>query len=169
MHHRQFTRTTLQLGFATYVAAAATAHACWEEAASRYQVSSKLLYAIARTESALNPQAIGRNSNGTRDIGLMQINSAWLPTLSGFGISERDLYEPCTSIHVGAWILAGNIQRLGYTWDAVGAYNTPNPKLARTYIDKVRRHLHLERHHDQAPLHTPSVFTARVSNAAASR
>ena len=29
----------------------------------RYQVNSALLYAIARTESALNPQANGRNSN----------------------------------------------------------------------------------------------------------
>ncbi len=142
-----------------------TAQACWEEAAVRYQVSSTLLYAIARTESGLNPSAIGSNSNGTRDIGLMQINSAWLPALSRYGISERDLFEPCTSIHVGAWILAGNIQRLGYTWDAVGAYNTPNPKLALTYIDKVRRHLH----NDRPTPHTPSVFTARVSTAAASR
>ena len=89
----------------------------------RYSVSSELLYAIARTESALDPQAVGRNPNGTRDIGLMQINSAWLPTLAAHGIHERDLFDPCTSIHVGAWILAGNVQRLGYTWDAVGAYN----------------------------------------------
>ena len=83
-------------------------------AAARYRVSSELLYAIARTESALDPQAVGRNRNGTRDIGLMQINSAWLPTLAAHGIGERDLFDPCTSIHVGAWILAGNVQRLGY-------------------------------------------------------
>ncbi|PIV87852.1 MAG: hypothetical protein COW48_09240 [Hydrogenophilales bacterium CG17_big_fil_post_rev_8_21_14_2_50_63_12] len=52
------------------------AHACWKEAGTRYGVSPQLLYAIARTESGLNPQAIGRNRNGSRDIGLMQIN--WL-------------------------------------------------------------------------------------------
>ncbi len=107
----------------------------------RYQVNSALLYAIARTESGLNPQAIGRNSNGSRDIGLMQINSAWLPTLASHGIGERDLFEPCTNIHVGAWILAGNVSRLGYTWEAVGAYNTASPALRRSYIEKVRRHL----------------------------
>jgi soluble lytic murein transglycosylase-like protein len=98
--------------------AALPAHACWHEAAARYRVSSELLYAIARTESALDPQAGGRNR-----------------------IGERDLFDPCTSIHVGAWILAGNVQRLGYTWDAVGAYNAANPALRRAYVDKVRRHL----------------------------
>lgn len=121
--------------------AALPAQACWDEAAARYRVSSELLYAIARTESALDPQAVGRNRNGTRDIGLMQINSAWLPTLAAHGIGERDLFDPCTSIHVGAWILAGNVQRLGYTWDAVGAYNAANPASRRAYVDKVRRHL----------------------------
>ena len=117
------------------------AHACWEDAAQRYKVSSALLYAIARTESGLNPQALGRNPNGSRDIGLMQINSAWLPKLASLGIDERNLFEPCTNIHIGAWILAGNIQRLGHTWEAVGAYNAASPALRRAYIEKVRRHL----------------------------
>ena len=89
----------------------------------------------------MNPHAIGRNRNGSRDLGLMQINSAWLPTLAKYGITERDLFEPCTNIHVGAWILAGNVSRLGYTWEAVGAYNAANPALRRAYIEKVRRHL----------------------------
>ena len=117
------------------------AQACWDDAARRYNVSSALLYAIARTESGLNPQAIGRNDNGTRDIGLMQINSTWLPKLAPHGIGERDLFEPCTNIHVGAWILAGNVNRLGYTWEAVGAYNAVNPARRRAYVERVRRHL----------------------------
>ena len=118
-----------------------SAHACWDAAASRYHVDRHLLHAIARTESSLNAHAVNVNRNGTRDIGLMQINSAWLPTLAAHGIGERDLFDPCTSIHVGAWILAGNVQRLGYTWEAVGAYNAANPELRRAYVEKVRRHL----------------------------
>ena len=132
---------SMRLGFALALCAALPAQACWEDAASRYQLSSALLYAIARTESGLNPQAIGRNTNGSRDIGLMQINSAWLPTLASHGIGERDLYEPCTNIHVGAWILAGNVSRLGYTWEAVGAYNAASPAMRRNYVEKVRRYL----------------------------
>ena len=119
--------------------AAFPAHACWEQAAERYGVNAELLYAIARTESGLDPQAIGHNRNGSRDIGLMQINSAWLPRLSKHGIAERDLLNPCTSIHVGAWILAGNVQRLGYTWEAVGAYNAASPALRRAYAERVYR------------------------------
>jgi soluble lytic murein transglycosylase-like protein len=130
-----------RLAAAIALCAALPAHACWDDAASRYRVSSDLLYAIARTESGLNPHAVGRNRDGSRDIGLMQINSTWLPTLASHGIEERHLFEPCTNIHVGAWILAGNIHRLGYTWEAVGAYNAANPSLRRTYIEKVRRQL----------------------------
>ncbi len=117
------------------------AHACWEQAGVRYGLNTALLYAIARIESGLDPQAIGRNRNGSRDIGLMQINSDWLPTLAAQGISERDLFDPCTSIHVGAWILAGKVQRLGYTWDAVGAYNAQTPALRRAYALRVWREL----------------------------
>ena len=139
---RRATTRRLALALICYCACAALpAQACWEDAAARYQVSGTLLQAIARTESGGNPHAIGRNRDGSRDIGLMQINSAWLPALARHGIDERDLYEPCTNLHVGAWILAHAIARYGYTWEAVGAYNAARPAARRTYIDKVRRHL----------------------------
>jgi soluble lytic murein transglycosylase-like protein len=149
------------------VLASSSAQACWDAAAARYQLSSELLYAIARTESALNPAAIARNRNGSRDIGLMQINSAWLPTLAAHGIGERELLEPCTNIHVGAWILAGNVQRLGYTWDAVGAYNAASPALRRAYADKVRDHLNLPR--ARARVSRPALPPTRPAAMAATR
>jgi soluble lytic murein transglycosylase-like protein len=103
---------------------AAPSSACWDKAAARYGLSSHLLYALARTESGLNPAAVDRNCDGSRDIGLMQINSSWLPTLAGHRIAEHHLLDACTSIHVGAWIPAGNVSRLGYTWDAPSAPTT---------------------------------------------
>jgi soluble lytic murein transglycosylase-like protein len=135
---------TTMLGFKHWAAAvvamvaASSAHSCWEQAALKYGVSAHLLHAIAKTESGLNATAINRaNANGSYDVGLMQINSSWLPMLKRFGITEKDLYEPCISIEVGAWILAHNIRSHGYTWAAVGAYNTPNPQRGLLYAKRV--------------------------------
>jgi soluble lytic murein transglycosylase-like protein len=118
------------------------AHACWEEAGARYGVNPYLLYAIAKTESSLNPAAIGpKNRNGTYDIGLMQINSSWLPILRRYGIGEAELLDACTNIQVGAWILSGKMQQLGNSWTAVGAYNAGKPNLRVAYAQKVYRNL----------------------------
>jgi soluble lytic murein transglycosylase-like protein len=120
-----------------------SAKACWEEAANKYGINAYLLYAIAKTESNLNPRAFNRNKNGSVDIGLMQINSSWLPTLGKYGVTESGLYDACTSIHVGAWILAQNIRRYGNTWEAVGAYNARSSELRIRYAMKVYRNLPL--------------------------
>jgi soluble lytic murein transglycosylase-like protein len=107
------------------IALAQPAHAwCWSAAAARYHVDPLLLYAIAKVESGLNPQATGWNRDGSHDIGLMQINSSHLRELAAFGITEQRLRaEPCTSIMSGAWILARFVRQFGYDWTAVGAYN----------------------------------------------
>lgn len=98
---------------------------CWAETASRYDIEPELLQAIAVVESGSRAGAVNTtNSNGTRDIGLMQINSIHLPRLLKQGITEeRLLTEPCLSVEVGASILAEFIQRFGYNWTAVGSYN----------------------------------------------
>lgn len=118
------------------------ASACWEEAAERYGVNPYVLYAIAKTESSLNPSAMNRsNKNGSYDIGLMQINSSWLPTLRKHGIDEAQLMDACTNIHVGAWVLAQNMRRMGNSWEAVGAYNARNADLRIKYANKVYRNI----------------------------
>lgn len=119
----------------------APAHACWEEAAQRYGIDARLLYAIAKTESGVNPRAVNRNANGSYDVGLMQINSSWFPLLRRYGIDEQQLYDPCVSLQVAGWILAQNARRLGNAWDAVGAYNSPNPQRRQAYALKVYKNL----------------------------
>lgn len=119
---------------------AAPVSACWVEAGQRYDISPGLLYAVAITENMhLNPHAVSpRNKDGSFDISLMQINTGWLPALAKFGITLSNLWDACTSINVGAWILAGNIAKYGMTWNAVGAYNAGCKNLNKTDCDRLR-------------------------------
>ena len=119
--------------------------ACFEEAASRYQMPSALLKGISRGESGGNPNALNRNRDGSFDIGHMQINSRWLPKLSLFGISRDQLWDPCTNTLVGAWILAQNIRREGYSWSAIGAYNATSAEKRDRYARKVSEAMKRER------------------------
>lgn len=106
---------------------------CWVEAGTYYSVDPWLLYSIAEKESSLNPSAINRtNKDGSYDIGLMQINSSFLPYLKEYGITEAMLYDPCTNIKVGAWVLRQGMSVFGNNWRAVGAYNAGTRKNDKT-------------------------------------
>lgn len=96
---------------------------CWNYAANKFKISPELLYAIAQQESSLDPAAVGHNRDGSQDLGLMQINTRHLAQLNKLGIGRQQLHQPCTSIIIGASILADMMKRYGYTWEAVGAYN----------------------------------------------
>ena len=125
--------------FATLLSLSALAAqaACFEQAGQRYGIAPSLLKAISAVESGFNPGARNRNRDGSEDLGHMQINSRWLPSLARFGITRETLVDPCTNTMVGAWVLAQNIQRFGYSWDAVGAYNASSPERRNKYARKV--------------------------------
>lgn len=110
---------------------------CFDLASSRYGIHPDLLRAISKVESNGNVKATNRNSNKSRDIGHMQINSSWLPTLKRYGITEQSLFDPCTNTFVGAWVLARNFKELGYNWNAIGAYNAKSPKKRKIYAKKI--------------------------------
>lgn len=133
------------------LAGAGSAHAsglpfdeCFTNASARFGINKRLLVAIAQTESKLNPNVPApRNVNGSYDIGIMQINSVWLASLAKWSISEQDLKAACTNIHVGAWILAKNIDAHGSTWKAVGAYNASTTSKQVNYVNKVQQNYEL--------------------------
>lgn len=56
--------------FAVSMMAQAT---CWDEAARYFDLDPRLLTAIAQVESGMDPEAINVNTNGSYDVGLMQI------------------------------------------------------------------------------------------------
>ncbi len=117
------------------------AQACWEEVGRRYNINPYLLAAIAKTESNFKANAVRHNSNGTKDIGVMQINSLWLPELAKYGVRENDLFDPCVNISVGAWILNQRQGNYGNTWEAVGTYHSKTPRYKWKYAEKVHGNL----------------------------
>ena len=112
-------------------------NACWKSAAQCHGVDVWLLYSIAWVESRMNPKEIGKNKNGSLDLGMMQINTIWLPELGKYGIKRDNLMDGCTSIYIGAWIMAKNFKNYGYTWRAIGAYNSGNSNIGYKYAQKV--------------------------------
>ncbi|GAB4415803.1 MAG: hypothetical protein OHK0032_11940 [Thermodesulfovibrionales bacterium] len=94
---------------------------CFDEAGGAFGINPFLLRGIARVESNLNPAAINRNTNGSVDIGLMQVNSSWVSSMGFDAVRLRS--DPCYNVMSGAKILKLCIDRHGYTWEAVGCYN----------------------------------------------
>lgn len=110
---------------------------CYSHAAQYHGVNEVVLRAIAIRESTENPKAVNMNSNGSKDIGVMQINSINMEELGIYGISEKDLWDPCNNIYVGAWILRKHIDHSGNTWKAVGRYKSKTPSIRDEYAKEI--------------------------------
>lgn len=91
---RRFASIALIAAGAWFASANARAD-CFDEAAKYQQVNPLILRAIAWQESRNRPDALNKNTNGSIDYGLMQINSIHLSTLSRYGIGRDTLMEPC--------------------------------------------------------------------------
>lgn len=119
---------------------------CFNEAAARYNIPPALLVAIAKVESGFRPWVININHNGQSvkvinpktyeeavyylnylhqngynyDVGIGQIN---VSNIKRFRIEPVLLLDPCNNLMVSAHILRENINRYGFTWDAIWRYN----------------------------------------------
>lgn len=103
---------------------AKSVHSCFKEASRKYNVPLPILLAVAYTESRFKTKARNSNRNGTRDYGIMQVNSLWSKQAYKMGYSWKKIkYSPCTNLMFGSRILRDNHRRLGNWKSAIGAYN----------------------------------------------
>jgi len=117
--------------------------ACVDEVAKHYGVDVRIVRAILRVEGG----RVGMrspNTNGTYDLGPMQINTLWLDKLRARGIGESELvWNYCTNVAVGTWILARELHASGAPintpefWAAVGRYHSRTPHLNVRYAVRV--------------------------------
>ena len=114
------------------------AHAdCIDEAAARQQVNALVLRAIGWQESRLQPAALGRNANGSIDVGAFQINSVHFSELRRYGIDRSALMDGCVSADVAAWHYRRQVDLHGDTWQAVGAYHSQTSARAAWYANQI--------------------------------
>lgn len=116
---------------------------CIQQTAQKYRIPESILVGILVVEGG-RPGHTHRNSDGSVDIGPMQINSRWLGTVRKYGISYGELKNsPCTNLDVGGWILSRSIRNhAGRLWEGVGAYHSPHRREAMKYAWKVYRVIH---------------------------
>lgn len=110
---------------------------CINEAAVQYHVPATVILSVIKTENGRNGLAV-KNKNGTYDLGVMQINTTWLKTLSKKGLTEEQVKsDPCINVSVGTWILARGIAS-GNGWQGVGNYHSYTQKHNVAYREKVK-------------------------------
>ncbi len=121
--------------------------ACFRKASIKNDVPMGLLLAISYTESRFKTRARNTNTNGTKDYGLMQINSVWATQAKKMGYSWQKIKSnPCENVMFGSQILKYNHKRMGSWSSAIGAYNagfgnTPKAKKRRQkYYNLVMQH-----------------------------
>ncbi len=114
---------------------------CVEQVAEVYQLPVGIIQAIHKVEGGKPGITSGPNRNGTYDLGPMQINTIWLPTLKSHGIEREDLLnDACTNIAVGAWIYRQALNRHRDYETAAAAYNAgSNLRAGRVYARKFMR------------------------------
>lgn len=128
------------------------------QSAEKWGIQEELILAVAKTESSVKPWAINikgkayypqsydaaleliKKASKERksfDVGVMQLN---VYTLKRIGVSPEVALDPYINIMIGGWLLANELRRFGYTWQAIGSYHTPvkkNPERGKAYAKKV--------------------------------
>ena len=110
---------------------------CINQAAIYYHVPAALILSVIKQESGRNGEA-SVNKNGTYDLGVMQINSSWLPTLARYGITREQVqYDPCVNVQVGTWLLASAMAE-NNGWQGVGDYHSHTAKFNQQYRERIK-------------------------------
>jgi len=151
----------------------------FQEAAQFWSVPVAWTRAIADVESGSNPWSLNIEGKGYRlpskekavamakhaeaegssfDSGIMQVNNFWLKK---YGIPLEAAFDPLANIYLGSWILKQEIDRHGQTWEAVGAYHSPNESKGRRYAEMVKGALSKGRAPKATASGTVSSFTDR--------
>lgn len=114
-------------------------YACMVAAAAAFHLPVKALPAIQKVEGGW-VGAVRANTNGSHDLGLMQVNTLWTgPLAQATGLSPsivvtRLIMDPCFNIIAAADILHHYVrEEHGDIWRAIGDYHSHSVWLSTRY------------------------------------
>ena len=112
---------------------------CVNDASRYFGIDSELVFTLFDNEGGKVGSFV-RNTNGSYDIGPMQINSSNLKEINKHfpAVTWKVLaYDACASFWVGTWWLYRKIiDRNGNVFEGIGDYNSKTPKVRARYIFK---------------------------------
>jgi hypothetical protein len=88
-----------------------------------------------------------RNSNGSHDLGPLQINSWWVPRIAGkvqrpeAKVRNWLRFDACFNAEAARWVFLSALRSSGDYWTAVGIYHSPTLWRQQRYKKAVARHL----------------------------
>lgn len=115
---------------------------CLFAAAETYAVPVDVLLGIMHVEGGKVGQMV-KNTNGSFDLGPMQINTVWVPELSRYwGVSQQAAMrlvrdDACVNIGVAAWILRSRTNKTGSLMGGIAGYHSLTPGIGSSYRNKV--------------------------------
>jgi len=117
--------------------------ACMLMTAHFYALPPRVLPSIARVEGG-SAGLVHRNNDGTADLGVMQINTLWVPLIAKVTnqnpafTTARLIHDPCFSIAAGGAILKAYLtETSGNLMLAIGDYHSHTRSLNLAYSAKV--------------------------------
>lgn len=87
------------------------------------------------------------NTNGTHDLGPLQVNSSWVLKLSAVVDRQPALVrawlinDPCFNVQSARWIFLSGLRATGDYWRAIGVYHSPTPWRQERYRRKFAERL----------------------------
>lgn len=114
---------------------------CVQRAAAAFRVPDYAILTLMDVEGG-DVGTVSHNRNGTRDLGVLQVNSSWLPHLSKFGLTEQQLtHNFCANVFAGSYILARAVADHKTLPRALAYYHSPTPVHQHRYLGLVQKAL----------------------------
>jgi hypothetical protein len=111
---------------------------CIREAAGGKMWLERTLWGLRDQEGGWVGAAV-LNTNGSHDLGPLQVNTWWIPRLAKMlGQPHRHVrhwlrYDPCFNVQAARWIFLSGLAKSRDYWRAIGIYHSPTEWRQRRY------------------------------------